>query len=274
MLNDVKATVACLILVVACVGVFAQQDVDAADAFGLVVYAEGLSVDIIRDGRRVTYQVSRDEVVGLPILTGDVVQTEQDTYLEIQLLPSQMVLKVAENTMFAVAGLEEGSAGIALTFGRLRARSQKLAEDGSFTVRAAGAIARGAGADFGFDFVADTGTGSYRIRVAAVCGSLRSGSCTRMALRTALDGAQDVGAEVALIDLRDYNLTFCDGGGGEGYPEDVERLRADLQAAHGLILGSPEYHGSFSGVIKNALDLVGSELSGKVVGLVGENGSG
>ena len=37
-----------------------------------------------------------------------------------------------------------------------------------------------------------------------------------------------------------------------------------------MILGTPEYHGSYSGVLKNALDLMGfEEFEGKMIGLVG-----
>jgi NAD(P)H-dependent FMN reductase len=36
------------------------------------------------------------------------------------------------------------------------------------------------------------------------------------------------------------------------------------------VLGTPEYHGSFSGVLKNALDLMGfDEFEGKMIGLIG-----
>jgi len=112
------------------------------------------------------------------------------------------------------------------------------------------------------------------IKVIAVCGSLREGSYTRMALTIALQGAQELGVETQLLDLRDYELVFCDGDKDEtAYPPDIKRLRADIQGAHGIILGTPEYHGSFSGVLKNALDLLSfKELAGKMIGLVGVSG--
>jgi NAD(P)H-dependent FMN reductase len=53
------------------------------------------------------------------------------------------------------------------------------------------------------------------------------------------------------------------------YPPDVFRLRQELRDAHGIILGTPEYHGSLSGALKNMLDLMGAEeFEGKIVGLV------
>ena len=123
-------------------------------------------------------------------------------------------------------------------------------------------------------------TGSFthppgsKLQVAGLCGSLRPGSLTRKALAVALSGAEEAGAETRLIDLRDYQLIFCDGKQDESaYPEDVFRLRRDVQQAKGIILGSPEYHGSFSGVLKDALDLMGfEEFEGKMIGLVGVSG--
>ena len=109
------------------------------------------------------------------------------------------------------------------------------------------------------------------IRVIAISGSLREPSYTRMALHIALRGAQDSGAETALIDLRDYKLPLCDGS--DDVTPDVVLLRRDVASAQGIILGTPIYHGSFSGVLKNALDLMGfEEFSGRIVGLVGVAG--
>jgi FMN reductase len=97
---------------------------------------------------------------------------------------------------------------------------------------------------------------------------LRAGSFTRMALQVALAGAQEAGAQTRLIDLREYHLIFCDGKEDEStYPKDVFRLREDVRVAQGIILATPEYHGGYSGILKNALDLMGfEEFEGKMLG--------
>jgi NAD(P)H-dependent FMN reductase len=109
------------------------------------------------------------------------------------------------------------------------------------------------------------------LRVVGICGSLREPSYTRFAVRIALHGAAELGAQTHLIDLRQYALAFCDGRRDHStYPQDVARLCQEVAAAQGIILGTPVYHGSFSGALKNALDLMGfRELEGKMIGLVG-----
>jgi NAD(P)H-dependent FMN reductase len=112
------------------------------------------------------------------------------------------------------------------------------------------------------------------LHIIGICGSLRKGSYTRMALALALRGAEEAGAKTQLIDLRDYELVFCGGKEDEShYPKDVSRLREEVRKAHGIILGTPEYHGGYSGALKNALDLMGfDEFEGKMLGLVGVSG--
>jgi len=113
------------------------------------------------------------------------------------------------------------------------------------------------------------------VKIVAICGSLRPESYTRMALNIVLRGAKEAGAEIELLDLKDYQLIFCgsnvdDHGNEMEYPQDVLNLRAKVKAADGIILGTPEYHASYSGVLKNALDLMACEqFEGKMVGLVG-----
>lgn len=112
------------------------------------------------------------------------------------------------------------------------------------------------------------------VRVVGLCGSLRARSYSRMALQIALNGAEQAGASVKCIDLREYDLGFCAGSKGEvDYPPDVARLAEQVGAADGMILATPEYHGSFSGVLKNAIDLMGfREFEGKMLGLIGVSG--
>jgi FMN reductase len=104
------------------------------------------------------------------------------------------------------------------------------------------------------------------MRVVAVCGSLRPASATREALTRVLEGAARAGADTAFVDIA--GLPWCDGR-DDAYGPEVEAFNAALRAADAVVIGSPEYHGSASGVLKNALDLVNpADLKGKLVGLV------
>ncbi len=107
------------------------------------------------------------------------------------------------------------------------------------------------------------------VKIVGIGGSLRADSYSQQALQVAADRVQALGVEVEILELREMNLPFCNGG--DAYPEypDVARLKESVKQADGLILSTPEYHGSISGVLKNALDLMGfEELSGKVSGLI------
>jgi FMN reductase len=112
------------------------------------------------------------------------------------------------------------------------------------------------------------------IHVVGICGSMRTHSFTRLALAEALAGAAATGVVTQLIDLRDYHLPFVtESNGPEQRSPDVLRLRSDVRSADGIILATPEYHGSFSGVLKNAIDLMGfEEFEGKMLGLIGVSG--
>lgn len=107
------------------------------------------------------------------------------------------------------------------------------------------------------------------MKIAAIGGSLRSGSYTYQILDLSLRKIEARGVSVELIDLRKLKLPFCDGG--VDYPDypDFEKLKQAVQSSQGLLISTPEYHGSVSGVLKNALDLLDEEdLRGKVVGLI------
>jgi hypothetical protein len=155
------AAVAFLIAGAAVSPLFAQ-----ANRYGIVLYAEGTEVSLYRDGELRTYDVMTDDVLGMPLLEGDLLQTEDATFLEIQLLPSRTVVKIAENTSFRVAAVGEGGGGdIALSYGRIRARVERLSGDDEFRIRGAGYVAGVRGTDFGYDVTVSRGSESLRADV-------------------------------------------------------------------------------------------------------------
>ena len=109
--------------------------------------------------------------------------------------------------------------------------------------------------------------------IVGLCGSPSLHSSTRKIVILSLEAAQKAGARIELLDLSELRLPF--GGSifdADEFP-DVSRLNSLLRASDGQIWGTPEYHGSFSGVLKNALDLGGfDEYAGKAIALVGVAG--
>ncbi len=92
------------------------------------------------------------------------------------------------------------------------------------------------------------------IHIVGIGGTTRPNSSTECALKLALASAEAAGASVTLFsgpDLMELPMYA---------PEDpervpmAERLVTELRRADGVILGSPAYHGSISGLVKNALD--------------------
>jgi NAD(P)H-dependent FMN reductase len=94
-------------------------------------------------------------------------------------------------------------------------------------------------------------------RVVAICGSLRENSRTRVALTEALDAAESAGAMTELVDLRNYELPSLNAV--DTAVTDAEELRETVASAESVLLGTPNYHGSYSGALKNALDYCGRE---------------
>ena len=111
------------------------------------------------------------------------------------------------------------------------------------------------------------------VRISGVCGSLSATSTTKMALSIAIEGASEYGAVTELLELRDYEMAFFGALDEDQYPPDIAQLRTELRNSQGIILATPEYHGSLSGALKNMLDFMGpDEFEGKIVGLVGVAG--
>lgn len=114
-------------------------------------------------------------------------------------------------------------------------------------------------------------TDSGRPHVVAVCGSLRTGSYTHVALRHVLETAEASGATTDLVDLRSLELPVFDPD--DRNAGDVPDLRRRIRAGDAIILGTPTYHGSYASPLKTAVDHCGfDEFEGKTVGLLAVSG--
>lgn len=112
-----------------------------------------------------------------------------------------------------------------------------------------------------------------RPHVVALPGSLRDGSYTRLALEHALTEAEKMGASTDLIDLREFELSVFDADAREA--GDVLALKERIRRADSVLLGTPSYHGSYSSVLKTALDYCGfDEFENTTVGLLSVSGGG
>ncbi|MEV0219856.1 NAD(P)H-dependent oxidoreductase, partial [Streptomyces sp. NPDC050704] len=115
---------------------------------------------------------------------------------------------------------------------------------------------------------------SGTVTVVGIGGSTGSGSTTERAVRIALGAAAERGARTQLIGGPELMLPLYDAVGA-GRCARARRLVASVAAADGLIIGTPAYHGSVSGMVKNALDYVEDlrtderpYFSGRAVGCV------
>ena len=90
------------------------------------------------------------------------------------------------------------------------------------------------------------------LKVLGICGSLRKASLNMAALRACND-LLPPGMTLQITSIADlpmFNQDVFDAG----MPEPAKRLRAEITAADGLLLASPEYNFSVSGPLKNAID--------------------
>jgi FMN reductase len=90
------------------------------------------------------------------------------------------------------------------------------------------------------------------------------------AVQAAVDhAAARPGVDAALLSLGDHRVSFADGRPLDRFGDDTAAVVERLAAADAVLLASPVYRGSFTGALKNLLDLAPVEaLRAKPVGLV------
>jgi len=116
------------------------------------------------------------------------------------------------------------------------------------------------------------------IKVVGLGGSLAQQSSSLAALKIALEGAEEAGAQTILLDVRELNLPMYTPDAVD-VSDSVRQMCDAVGNADGLLWSSPLYHGTISGSFKNALDWLQllserkpAYLTDKVVGLISTAG--
>ncbi|MBU2147057.1 MAG: NAD(P)H-dependent oxidoreductase [Alphaproteobacteria bacterium] len=94
---------------------------------------------------------------------------------------------------------------------------------------------------------------SYRPFIVGIGGTSRTGSSSEKALAISLKAAADGGAETLLIPGPELDLPMYNPSNSERTPA-AQRMIETFRRCDGVIIASPAYHGSISGLVKNALD--------------------
>lgn len=91
--------------------------------------------------------------------------------------------------------------------------------------------------------------------IVGIGGTTRPGSATESALKVACDAATGDGDHLEIFD--GAYLTSLPFYSGPGWSEEsAKEMVHALRNCDGLIIASPGYHGTISGVLKNALDYI------------------
>src|SRR5271168_578567 len=109
------------------------------------------------------------------------------------------------------------------------------------------------------------------LKILGIAGSLRHGSFNVAALRAAQELAP-AGMTIDIFDISTIPL-YNEDIKAKGFPPVVTDLRARIKEADGLLLATPEYNYSTSGVLKNVIDWASRPpehpFDGKPIALMG-----
>ena len=99
---------------------------------------------------------------------------------------------------------------------------------------------------------------------------------TLVAIEKTLDYARqyDNTIDVEAISVSEYDIQFCDARDPAKYEGDSKLIINKIIEADALLIGTPMYRGTYTGLLKNVFDLIPNDaLIGKPVGLIATGGS-
>ncbi len=102
-----------------------------------------------------------------------------------------------------------------------------------------------------------------QLKVLAVAGSLQQASVTRVVITHVADQLRSSDCVVDVLDFLKEPLALYNPDTAHDLP-GYAALQARVEAADVIVLGTPDYHGSLSGAMKNFLDHFWHEFAGKL----------
>lgn len=105
-----------------------------------------------------------------------------------------------------------------------------------------------------------------KIKILAFTGSPQQKSLNKELIKVAINHLQQQNIEVTFLDLLKYPLPIYspDLEKAEGYHPNAMKIKDILREHHGFIISSPEYNGSVTGLLKNAIDWLSIPTGGNV----------
>lgn len=94
------------------------------------------------------------------------------------------------------------------------------------------------------------------VKILAFAGSARKDSFNKKLVQIAAEGARQAGADVTVLDLKDYPLPIMDEDyeSENGMPDNASKIKKMMIESDGFLISAPEYNSSITPLLKNVID--------------------
>ncbi|MEY2195073.1 NADPH-dependent FMN reductase [Neobacillus sp. BF23-41] len=113
------------------------------------------------------------------------------------------------------------------------------------------------------------------MKLLGISGTI-TGSKTLTVVKKVLEVVEkiDPSIQIELLDLKQYDVQFCDGRDPQTYIGDTKKVIDIVSNADFYLIGTPIFQGSLTGALKNLIDLVPPQtMRNKVMGFVATGGT-
>ncbi|NBF40556.1 MAG: hypothetical protein GVY14_09075 [Spirochaetes bacterium] len=226
----------------------AQPQEEGRTPIGMLLTAEGGRLSLFRDGNVSAYDAHLEPVAGQPILAGSLLQVEENTSLELQLLPARTLIKLAAQATIRLEDVDDTGGGrLVMYFGRLRVVVPSSAA-GNVVVEGPDALVTVTpGSDVAVDVLADPTTAAVYTAVSTIAGraTLRprpieaEGEATVVAAGTrARTVSAEAGVAIEVSDALDgESVAFWTRHSFEAQPRGAAVLEDQFPEAYSYVYG-------------------------------------